>query len=30
MKEGWVYKKLGEIATTINGLWKGKKSRLLM
>lgn len=25
MKEGWVYKKLGEIATTINGLWKGKK-----
>ncbi|MBR4273164.1 MAG: restriction endonuclease subunit S, partial [Bacteroidales bacterium] len=25
MKEGWIYKKLGEIATTINGLWKGKK-----
>lgn len=25
MKEGWKYMKLGEIATTINGLWKGKK-----
>ncbi len=25
MKQGWKYMKLGEIATTINGLWKGKK-----
>ena len=25
MKEGWVYKELGEITTSINGLWKGKK-----
>ena len=25
MKEGWEYKKLGEITTTINGLWTGKK-----
>jgi len=25
MKEGWEYKKLGEVTTTINGLWTGKK-----
>lgn len=25
MKEGWTYKKLGEVCETINGLWKGKK-----
>ena len=25
MKEGWVYKKLGEVCEVINGLWKGKK-----
>ena len=25
MKEGWEYKTLGEITTSINGLWKGKK-----
>ena len=25
MKEGWEYKKLGDITTTINGLWTGKK-----
>lgn len=25
MKEGWSYKKLGEVCDTINGLWKGKK-----
>ena len=25
MKEGWEYKKLGEVVTTINGLWTGKK-----
>ena len=25
MKEGWTYKKLGEVCDTINGLWKGKK-----
>ena len=25
MKEGWKYQKLGEITTSINGLWKGKK-----
>lgn len=25
MKEGWEYKELGEITTSINGLWKGKK-----
>lgn len=25
MKEGWAYKPLGEITTSINGLWKGKK-----
>ena len=24
-KQGWTYKKLGEICDTINGLWKGKK-----
>ncbi len=25
MKEGWRYKKLGEVCETLNGLWKGKK-----
>ena len=25
MKEGWKYEKLGEVTTSINGLWKGKK-----
>lgn len=25
MKKGWEYKKLGEVCTSINGLWKGKK-----
>lgn len=25
MKEGWTYKKLGEVCEVINGLWKGKK-----
>ena len=25
MKEGWEYKKLGEVTTAINGLWTGKK-----
>lgn len=25
MKEGWTYKKLGEVCDNINGLWKGKK-----
>lgn len=25
MKEGWEYKKLGDVCDTINGLWKGKK-----
>ena len=25
MKEGWKYKKLGDITTSINGLWTGKK-----
>lgn len=25
MKEGWKYKKLGEVCDTINGLWTGKK-----
>lgn len=25
MKEGWEYKKLGELASSINGLWTGKK-----
>lgn len=25
MKEGWTYKKLGEVCETFNGLWKGKK-----
>ena len=25
MREGWTYKKLGEICETLNGLWKGKK-----
>lgn len=25
MREGWTYKRLGEITTTINGLWTGKK-----
>ena len=25
MKEGWEYKKLGDLTTTINGLWTGKK-----
>ncbi len=25
MKEGWTYKKLGEVCDTLNGLWKGKK-----
>ena len=25
MKEGWTYKKLGEVCETLNGLWKGKK-----
>lgn len=25
MKEGWSYKKLGEVCETLNGLWKGKK-----
>ena len=25
MKEGWEYKKLGEVTSTINGLWTGKK-----
>ena len=25
MKEGWEYKELGEITTSINGLWKGEK-----
>lgn len=25
MKQGWTYKKLGEVTTTINGLWTGKK-----
>ena len=25
MREGWVYKRLGEVTTTINGLWTGKK-----
>lgn len=24
-KQGWTYKKLGEVCDTINGLWKGKK-----
>lgn len=24
-KEGWTYKKLGEVCETLNGLWKGKK-----
>lgn len=24
-KEGWKYQKLGELTTSINGLWKGKK-----
>lgn len=24
MKQGWIYKKLGEVTTTINGLWTGK------
>lgn len=26
MKEGWEYKKLGEVTSTINGLWTGKKT----
>jgi len=25
MKQGWTYKKLGEVCDSINGLWKGKK-----
>lgn len=25
MKQGWEYKKLGDLTTTINGLWTGKK-----
>jgi len=25
MKEGWTYKKLGEVCESLNGLWKGKK-----
>ena len=25
-KEGWAYKKLGEVCEVINGLWKGKKA----
>lgn len=25
MKEGWTYKKLGEVCESFNGLWKGKK-----
>ena len=25
MKEGWTYKKLGEVCETLNGLWKGRK-----
>ena len=25
MKEGWTYKKLGEVCEVLNGLWKGKK-----
>lgn len=25
MKQGWTYKKLGEVCETLNGLWKGKK-----
>lgn len=25
MREGWEYKKLGDLTTTINGLWTGKK-----
>ena len=25
MRENWTYKKLGEVTTTINGLWTGKK-----
>lgn len=25
MRKGWTYKKLGEVTTTINGLWTGKK-----
>lgn len=26
MKQGWTYKKLGEVCEVINGLWKGKKA----
>jgi len=25
MKQNWIIKKLGEVVSTINGLWKGKK-----
>ena len=30
MKENWEIKKLDEVCETINGLWTGKKSLLLM
>ena len=30
MREGWEYKKLGEVCNVINGLWTGKKNHLLM
>ena len=25
MKQGWTYKRLGDVCDVINGLWKGKK-----
>lgn len=29
MREGWTYKKLGEICNVLNGLWVGKKGPLV-
>ena len=29
MREGWTYKKLGEVCTVLNGLWVGKKEPLI-
>lgn len=29
MREGWTYKKLGEVCTILNGLWVGKKEPLI-
>ena len=29
MREGWTYKKLGEVCTVLNGLWIGKKEPLI-